>query len=266
MFKCNVSVWNGFNNRIKYIENIEVSGALAMKDEYRRNAILFAGKSDCKENVIYSVVEYDDKLDIITHIHYFKDTFASEDQISEYISKMSSAEFGIIYAKYHRNYCETALEEEKSKVIKPITLKAANAFVTVNHRHHDSVTGCKFAIGLYKTVKGKESLIGVAICGRPVSRHLDNGLTLEINRLCTTEPGNCCSMLYGRCVKIAKDMGYEKVITYILESEPGISLKASGFTLENTCCGGTNWTGLRKRANNTVPEEMKQRWVKVLAA
>ena len=266
MLSCKVSVWNGFENRIKHIEGIEVSDALAMKNEYRRSAVLFAAKNDCAENVIYSAIEYDDELDIITHIHYFKDTFISEDQFSEYIAKMPSAEFGVIYAKYHRKYCQNALEEEKSKTIRPITLKEANAFVTKNHRHHDSVTGCKFAIGLYKTVKGTEKLIGVAICGRPVSRHLDNGLTLEINRLCTTETGNCCSMLYGRCVRIAKDMGYEKVITYILESEPGISLKASGFVLEDECCGGKNWNGTRKRTNNTVPEEMKQRWSKVLAA
>lgn len=71
-----------------------------------------------------------------------------------------------------------------------------NAFVKANHRHHDSVTGCKFAVGLYKTVNDKDVLIGAAICGRPVSRFLDDGLTLEINRLCVTEDGNCCSMLY----------------------------------------------------------------------
>lgn len=30
-----------------------------------------------------------------------------------------------------------------------------------------------------------EKIVGVAIVGRPVSRYLDNGLTLEVNRLCT---------------------------------------------------------------------------------
>ena len=59
----------------------------------------------------------------------------------------------------------------------------------------------------------KNKLIGVAICGRPVSRHLDDGFTLEINRLCVTENGNCASMLYGRCAAIAKNMGYKKIIT-----------------------------------------------------
>ncbi len=66
--------------------------------------------------------------------------------------------------------------------------------------------------------------------------------------------------------RIAKEMGYRKVITYILESEPGISLKASNFVLEDEHCGGGNWTGKRKRQNNVTPEEYKQCWVKYLAA
>ena len=145
-------------------------------------------------------------------------------------------------------------------------LDKANAFVKENHRHHDSVTGCKFAIGLYKVVDGKDVLIGTAICGRPVSRMLDDGYTLEINRLCVAEgeTGNGCSMLYGASCRVAKDMGYKKVITYILESESGVSLKASNFQLEDACCGGKNWSGERKRSLGKTPEEMKQRWVKVL--
>lgn len=63
--------------------------------------------------------------------------------------------------------------------IVPITLKQANAYVTQYHRHHKACTGCKFCIG----VEECGQLVGVAICGRPVSRHLDDGKTLEINRL-----------------------------------------------------------------------------------
>lgn len=137
----------------------------------------------------------------------------------------------------------------------PITLKAANEYVAENHRHHKPVTGCKFCIGC----QDGEQLVGVAICGRPVSRHLDNGKTLEINRLCTNGKRNACSKLYGACVRIARDMGYEKVITYILESENGASLKASNFVCEGTA-GGTIWTGSRKR-DNGVPQQLKQRYV-----
>ena len=65
--------------------------------------------------------------------------------------------------------------------IVPISLKEANEYVTEHHRHHKAVRGCKFCVAL----KSDDEIVGVAICGRPVSRHLDNGETLEINRLCT---------------------------------------------------------------------------------
>lgn len=99
--------------------------------------------------------------------------------------------------------------------IRPITLRVANDYVNQFHRHHNATTGCKFAIGLYED----DELHGSAICGRPVSRYLDDGFTLEINRVCTDGILNGCSKLYGACVRIAKEMGYHKVITYILESE-----------------------------------------------
>ena len=61
----------------------------------------------------------------------------------------------------------------------PITLKEANAFVEQNHRHHGPTVGHKFSIGL----SDGEKIVGVAIVGRPVARHLDDGWTLEVNRL-----------------------------------------------------------------------------------
>lgn len=103
--------------------------------------------------------------------------------------------------------------------------------------------------------------VGVAICGRPVSRHLDDGLTLEINRLCTDGTKNACSILYGACARIAKNMGYKRVITYILKSENGASLKASNFICEGEA-GGEVWTGKRSGRDNGVPKEKKTRWVK----
>lgn len=142
--------------------------------------------------------------------------------------------------------------------IKPITFRAANEFVKMNHRHHGTVTGCKFAIACY----AGEKLCGVAICGRPVSRRYDDGLTLEINRLCTDGTRNACSMLYGASVRVARAMGYKKVITYILESENGASLKASNFICEGIA-GGTHWTGERDRGQS-IPHEMKQRWVQYI--
>lgn len=264
-YKTKLNIWIGLNNRISYIDDADLSEALSKTGDYRKNALLDGAKHDVP-HILYQVIEHDEELDTITSVNYFKNTYLSDDDLMEMVKKMPNAEFGVIHASYHRNLCKKALEEEKSKKIRPITLKEANDFVKANHRHHDSVTGCKFAIGLYKAIKGENVLIGVAICGRPVSRHLDDGLTLEVNRLCVTESGNCCSMLYGAASRIAKDMGYEKVITYILESEEGTSLRASGFILEDSYCGGKEWTGSRKNKSSKLPpKEMKQRWVKMVA-
>ena len=145
-------------------------------------------------------------------------------------------------------------------VIKPCSLKEANEFVTLYHRHHKASTGHKFSI---KAVDEQNNTIGVAICGRPVSRHLDNGEILEINRVCTDGTYNACSMLYGACARIAKNMGYQKIITYILLSENGASLKASNFTCEGIA-GGEMWTGKRSGRDNGVPKERKMRWAKTL--
>ena len=139
-----------------------------------------------------------------------------------------------------------------------MTIREANNYVKDNHRHHKPVAGCKFAIGVYED----NILHGVAICGRTISRVLDDGLTIEINRVCTDGKKNACSILYGACCRIAKAMGYKKAITYILSSEIGTSLKASNFTLEAENVGGKVWTGKRSGRDNGVPKELKKRYVR----
>jgi len=119
----------------------------------------------------------------------------------------------------------------------PITLKTANGFVIKHHRHHSKAQGCKFCIGV---VDEKDELRGVAIVGRPVPRFLDNGLTAEVTRLCTDGYKNACSFLYAACAKIAKHMGYGRIITYILATEKGASLRASNWTCDGSR-GGGNW-------------------------
>ena len=122
-------------------------------------------------------------------------------------------------------------QKNKFKTI-PLSLKAANDFVTSHHRHNKKTAGHKFSIGA--TLDGE--LIGVAICGRPVARALDNGTTLEVLRVCIKDPAprNACSYLYARCQRIWTAMGGEKIITYTLESEPGSSLKAVNWTVAAT--------------------------------
>lgn len=90
--------------------------------------------------------------------------------------------------------------EDGLLALTPVSLAEANAFVEQHHRHHKPVCGHKFSIGC--TVDGR--LAAVAIVGRPVSRYLDDGFTLEVNRLCSDGAKNACSFLYAAAARAAK--------------------------------------------------------------
>ena len=156
--------------------------------------------------------------------------------------------------------------------IRPTSIAKANAYVEQHHRHHGKKTGCRFAISAYDNGR----LCGVAICSNPVARRADDGLTLEVSRLCTDGTKNACSALYGACARIAKDMGFRKIQTYILESESGVSLRASGWRCEGQS-GQISWMDRpseRTKQRMEVmqmslfpekkpPEQMKKRYSKV---
>jgi hypothetical protein len=144
--------------------------------------------------------------------------------------------------------------------IVPMSLKDANAFVDRVHRHHKHVTAHKFSIG----VEEGGAVVGVAIVGRPVARYSDDGWTLEVARLATDGTKNACSILYAAAARAARAMGYRKVQTYILESEPGTSLRAAGWRYEamtNKPRPG-QWGQSREKTaqRQDVIEERKQRW------
>ena len=137
----------------------------------------------------------------------------------------------------------------------PISLKEANAFVEQYHRHHKPVVGHKFSVA----ASDGEKIVGVAIVGRPVSRYLKDGWTLEVNRLCTDGTRNACSFLYSAAWRCAKNMGYKKLITYILDTENGASLRASGWKCIGQA-GGKRWTGIRRPEVDLCPAQMKLRF------
>lgn len=115
----------------------------------------------------------------------------------------------------------------------PMRLREANACVLRWHRHHKPVPGQAFAVG----VRDDDGLHGVAIAGRPVSRMLDDGMTLEITRVATDGTRNACSKLYGAVRKAARAMGYDVILTYTLPEEGGASLRAAGFRCEGEAGG-----------------------------
>ena len=145
-----------------------------------------------------------------------------------------------------------------SLVIRPITLRDANAYVAEHHRHNRPARGHKFSVAVYDG----DRLCGVGIAGRPVARGLDDGLTVEILRVCTDGTKNACSRLYGALSRCAREMGYTRVVTYTLETEPGSSLHASGFKIFGSTRGGTWDCSSRPRNESHTLHERKIRWEK----
>lgn len=112
-----------------------------------------------------------------------------------------------------------------SLAVCPVTFREACAFVAEHHRHNKPPRGHKFSIG----ARAGDVLVGVAMAGRPVARHFDDGLTLEVNRTCTDGTPNANSLLYGAVWRAAKAMGYRRCITYTQADETGASLRAVGW-------------------------------------
>jgi hypothetical protein len=109
--------------------------------------------------------------------------------------------------------------------VAPLTLREANAYVERHHRHSQPVHGMKFAVG----AAVGDDLVGVTIVGRPVARHLQDGWTVEVLRVCSTGLRNVCSFLYGACWRAARALGFRRLVTYTRRDESGVSPRAAGF-------------------------------------
>lgn len=138
----------------------------------------------------------------------------------------------------------------------PITQREANAFVTAHHRHHRPSRGHLFAIGAAMA----DTIVGVIVVGRPVSRVLQSqGFTAEVLRCCTDGTRNTCSFLYGAAWRAARAMGYTRLVTYTLPSEPGSSLAAAGWRLVGRT-GGGSWSRRNRPRVDLAPTQVKLRW------
>lgn len=143
--------------------------------------------------------------------------------------------------------------------IKPCELRDANTFIEKLHRHHKKVQGHRFSLALWND----EKLIGVVCVGRPVARMTDASKVLEVTRLCTDGTKNACSMLYSAAARVGKEMGYERIQTFILENEPGISLIATGWKKSLVSSGGS-WDRPSRERIDKAPLDKKIRYEKAL--
>lgn len=146
--------------------------------------------------------------------------------------------------------------------VRPLTLAQANELVARLHRHHKPAQGHRFSIGA--EVDGV--MVGAAIVGRPVARGCDPYHTAEVTRLVTDGTKNACSILYAACARAAQAMGFDKIQTYILDTESGTSLRAAGWSYEASTAGG-DWNhsaAYAGKRRTDQPMQPKQRWGKTL--
>lgn len=136
-----------------------------------------------------------------------------------------------------------------------MTLRAAREYVNENHRHHKAPQGGLFAVAC--ELDGK--VIGCAIVGKPVARMLNDGRTAEITRLCTDGTRNACSFLYRVCVRVARAMGYERVLTYTLDDESGASLRGAAFAVTRKT-KAESWNRPVRNRTDKHPTQHKLRW------
>jgi hypothetical protein len=141
-------------------------------------------------------------------------------------------------------------------VVVPCELDEANAFVKQHHRHHQPVVGHRFSLAV---ADESGAVRGVAIVGRPASRRLEDGWTLEVTRVATDGCPNACSALYAAAWRAAKALGYRRLGTYILASESGVSLKAAGWRFVWTT-PGRSWNVPSRPRVDKHPLQMKLRW------
>lgn len=140
----------------------------------------------------------------------------------------------------------------------PVTLREARAFVERVHRHHRKPQGGLFAVAAERN----GDVVAVAIVGRPVARHLQDGYTAEVTRLASTGARNACSLLYAAAWRAARALGYRRLVTYTLAEENGASVRAAGWRCIGEA-GGGRWSRVSRPRVDLHPTQGKLRWEQV---
>lgn len=138
----------------------------------------------------------------------------------------------------------------------PCTIADAKAVVLRLHRNHPPPVSGLFALAV---ADDAGSIRGVAIVGRPVSRHVQDGWTCEVSRVATDGARNACSLLYGAAWRAARALGWRRMVTYTLASEPGTSLRAAGWRVVGQT-DPESWSRQGRPRVDHAPLQAKLRW------
>lgn len=150
-----------------------------------------------------------------------------------------------------------------TRVLEGEEQKRVFEFINAHHRHHDAPVGWKFGMGIWNG----PTLLGVAAVGNPVNRIMMARGFWEINRVCLRDlwpddelGRHAASQVYAACRKEIRRRGGQKVLTYVLESESGVSLKAAGFVRVWRTKGGS-WNTPSRPRTDKAPTDRKWLWV-----
>jgi hypothetical protein len=86
-------------------------------------------------------------------------------------------------------------------------------------------------------------------------------MTLEVNRCVTDGTANACSALYGAVARSAKAQGFARVYTYTRVDEPGISLRAAGWKLDDPAIRARSWNMPGRQRIDKTDIVGRQRWL-----
>jgi hypothetical protein len=142
-----------------------------------------------------------------------------------------------------------------SLTIVPITFREACAFIERNHRHHKPPRGDLFR---FAVANDNAQVVGVAMIGRPVARHYQDGFTAEVIRTATDGTPHANSCLYGAAWRAAKALGYRRLITYTQAGETGASLRAAGWRVIAERRARAGWSCPSRPRVDTHPVEIER--------
>lgn len=141
--------------------------------------------------------------------------------------------------------------------LQPVSQREAFTWIDDVHSTHDAPPGAKFCIA----VNDGSDIVGILTAGRPVSRHQQDGWTLEVTRVATDGHPNAASKLYGAALRAAWPLGYKRVITYtVTETEDAIPLKATTFKEVRKDAGGGSWDRDDRPRVDDHPTQVKTLW------
>ena len=83
-----------------------------------------------------------------------------------------------------------------------------------------------------------------------------------MTRTCTDGTKNANSCLYGACWRVARGLGYKRLITYTVPSESGVSLRGAGFKMVGETNDARGWNRPKRPRVDTHPLVSKLIWEK----